>query len=323
MKRRQRIGDANAPLATAEEAVLLARRAPASAWVCYLAGSVPFILGLLYFWSDMSRGAYAHERCAPAALGLALLFIVMKCGQAMYAGQLMDMVSQQARPWTWRRFRRMAWVQAAAQPFGMLLIPFSMLILIPFAYVYGYFQNLTVIGDGDDVDMKHLRKRAWELSKRDGLSHHLSIWLLSPWVLALAMILSFGVSWLLFAITMAEVGQDVWIWFVMGALVFVFVMWPLSPVGFALFINLLFLFLYIPELLRIFLGWDTVFRLSSGYAVANTTFLLAIYGVVYLCMDPIMKAAYVLRCFRGESLSNGRDLMVALQEVQVTREEQS
>ena len=42
-----------------EEAVHILRSAPGSLLSVYYIGSVPFILGLLYFWADMSRSAKA------------------------------------------------------------------------------------------------------------------------------------------------------------------------------------------------------------------------------------------------------------------------
>ncbi len=320
MKKSRTIGDGDGPFVTAESAVMLARRAPLDAWACYLGGSIPFVLGILYFWSDMSRGAYARERCAPAALGLAFLFICMKTGQSMYAARLLDMLTHRRRPWTLRRLRRLVWVQSAVQPWGLLAIPLSMPALIPFVYVYGYFQNLTVLGDGDDSDLKSLRRRARQLAGKHLFSHSLTLWLLSPWMLGLAMVLSFGVVWLMMTIVMRHAGHDAVVVFVVGALFFVMFVWPLSPLGSVLILNLAALFVGIPELLRIFLGWDTVFRLSAGYAVANTTFLVTLFGVAYLCMDPLLKAAYVIRCFKGESLRNGLDLKVALAELREARE---
>ena len=49
------------------------RSAPGALLSFYYFGSVPFVLGLLYFWADMSHSANANEYGAMAALGLALL----------------------------------------------------------------------------------------------------------------------------------------------------------------------------------------------------------------------------------------------------------
>ena len=67
-----------------EEAVHILRAAPGALLSVYYIGSVPFILGLLYFWADMSRGAEAHEYSAMAALGLSFLFVWMKFWQTVF-----------------------------------------------------------------------------------------------------------------------------------------------------------------------------------------------------------------------------------------------
>ena len=323
MKKRKRPDGGDGALVAAEEAILLARRAPPDAWLCYLGGTIPFVLGILYFWSDMSRGANAFERCVPAALGLAFLFMIMKLGHAMYAARLLDVLAGRRRPWTFRRIRRMAWVQSAIQPWGLFAVPLSLALMMPFVFVHGYFQNLTVLADGDDLDLKPLRRRAWQLAQQNLFSHYLTVWLLSPWILGMVMILSFGVVWFLVNVLAQHAVHDPSNWFVMGALVFVLLVWPLSPLGSALVVNLAVCFVLVPELLRIFLGWETLFRLSTGYAITNTTFLVTLFGVAYLCLDPLVKAAYVIRCFKGGSRRNGLDLLVTLAELREQRENSS
>ena len=64
-----------------EEAVHILRCAPVALLSVYYIGSVPFVLGLLYFWADMSRGTFAGERCLGESLFLALLFPWMKPGR--------------------------------------------------------------------------------------------------------------------------------------------------------------------------------------------------------------------------------------------------
>ena len=67
-----------------DEAVHLLRRAPAGLLAVYYVGAMPFVLGLLYFWADMSRSAFAEKHLAASALGLAGLFIWMKCCQSVF-----------------------------------------------------------------------------------------------------------------------------------------------------------------------------------------------------------------------------------------------
>ena len=44
---------------------------PLSTLAYYYIGAAPFVLGLLFFWSDMSRGAFAGARLGPEVAGLA------------------------------------------------------------------------------------------------------------------------------------------------------------------------------------------------------------------------------------------------------------
>src|SRR5438094_561854 len=68
-----------------EQAFHLLRLAPASILAGYYLGTAPFVLCALFFWSDMSRSAFAEQRLAGGALGLALLFFWMKTWQAIFA----------------------------------------------------------------------------------------------------------------------------------------------------------------------------------------------------------------------------------------------
>src|SRR5438445_3237657 len=84
-----------------EEAFHLLRLAPASTLASYYLGSLPFVLALLFFWSDMSRSAFAEQRLAAGAFGLALLFFWMKTWQAVFARDLLARLSGEPAPrWT-------------------------------------------------------------------------------------------------------------------------------------------------------------------------------------------------------------------------------
>ena len=89
------------------------------------------------------------------------------------------------------------------------------------------------------------------------------------------------------------------------------VMGELSLLGIFIWLNLVVLILFVPSLLKTFLGIDTIFT-RSMWAFVNTTFFTATFAITMLCLDPLWRAAYVLRCFYGESLRTGRDLAVQL-----------
>jgi hypothetical protein len=67
----------------------------------------------------------------------------------------------------------------------------------------------------------------------------------------------------------------------------------------------------IPYLLSTLLGIQSVF-VQSPWSFLNTTFFAAICGLTYLCVDPLVKAVYVLRCFYGESRHTAGDLKAEL-----------
>lgn len=78
---------------------------------------------------------------------------------------------------------------------------------------------------------------------------------------------------------------------------------------FALFVqlNVLVMFYFVPSMLKTFLGIESVWTLG-GWSLLNTTVLAAAAAVAWVCVDPLLKAIYALRCFYGEALTTGEDL---------------
>jgi hypothetical protein len=135
-----------------EAAVHLLRSCPASAAGWYCLGTLPFLLALLYFWADMSRGAFAEEHANEAALGLAVLFAWMKFGQAIFAAQLRGVLTQgDAVPFTWRQRARLALFQAIVQPSKLFVLPIAALITLPFARAVAFYENVTAFGAAENV----------------------------------------------------------------------------------------------------------------------------------------------------------------------------
>lgn len=162
-----------------EEAVHLLRSAPAPVFGWYLLGALPFLLGLLYFWTDMSWSALAGRHRAEASLGMALLFLWMKTNQAIFAGKLHARLQRGAEEGvTLRRFCRIALFQAVVQPSKLLALPLAALATIPFAWVLSFYENVSVLGTGEGV--RRLVARAWRLARFSPRQNHfaLSIYLL-------------------------------------------------------------------------------------------------------------------------------------------------
>ncbi len=243
-----------------EESVHLLRMNAGTALAAYYTGSLPFILGLLYFWADMSRSPYAAQHLTDASLAMALLFLWMKFWQAVFVDGLRARIS--ASPptrWNLRRALRVLLIQSAIQPSAVVVLPLALLPAgLPFPWAYAFYQNVTALTDGETAEIRKPFRRAWR---------QMMLW---P-------------------------GQNHLILIV------------LAGFGFCVLLNLVSVCYFLPHLLKMLLGIESVYTQSS-LSMFNTTFIAAMFGLTYLCVDPIVKTVYLLRCFYGESLQTGEDL---------------
>ncbi len=160
-------GAAPPVLATIEEGAHLLRAAPTRGWAFYALGTVPFVLGFLWFWADMSRNVNAADHVVEASLGLALLFVWMKAWQAAAASEWLHVCAgAPAPPWTWRRAMRTLAFQARWQPLKVVLLPLAGLLNLPFAFAAAFFHHLSAVGDGTQPPAEATRRarlaaRAW------------------------------------------------------------------------------------------------------------------------------------------------------------------
>lgn len=268
-----------------EEATQLVRTAPAAALASYYIGSLPFVLGALYFWGDMSQSAFADQHLVEAALGLALLFVWMKFWQARFAGQLRLLsggVPKRASPNAANvngssgeamkpvsRVLRVLASQLALQPIGLFFVSVAMVLTLPFGWVYAFFQNITVLADGEMASPTSLVRKAARLAKLWPAQNHVAL------------------------------------------LIF-------SGFGFFVFLNLATFSYVLPGLIKMLLGIESIFT-RSGMSLLNSTFFAAMVGLTYLCVDPLVKAFYALRCFYGESIESGDDLKLELKQATIAK----
>jgi hypothetical protein len=255
-------------LALCDEALFLLRSLPAVAWTIYLMGTGPFLMGLLYFWTDMTRGVVSEDRAVSGALGLSALFVWMKTCQAVFARRMWTQLSGVERgSGGVREWWRIAMAQSRIQPWGLLLIPMSMAFTVPFGWVYAYFQNATVIGVTEPG--RSLHSVALEQAKLWPRQNHVGL----------------------------------------GSI---------SALGTIVFVDLLILLFIAPQLLITFFGVKEIFH-PSPWLLANTTFLALVFSLSYVVFDPMAKAFYTLRCFYGQSLTTGEDLLARLTVVKASR----
>lgn len=246
-----------------EEAFQILRTRPLDVLPAYLVGVLPFILGFLFFWGDMSRNAYGADYCAPAALGIALLFSWMKCWQALFLRKIRDRISPGGGfPWTLSRAARLIASQTLFHAAGLFLLPAALILSAPFGWAYAFFQNGSAVQNEEDLDLRNQCKNAWKLAKLWPVQNHVLLALLSL----------FGVF---------------------------------------VFLNLAIAMLVLPGLFKVFYGVDTLVSMSFE-SYFNTTFLAVLFGMTYICMDPLIKTVYLLRCFYGRSARTGEDLRTEL-----------
>jgi hypothetical protein len=159
-----------------EESVHLLRSCPASGAMWYALGTLPFLAGLLYYWADMSGGAFAEEHATEAALGLALLFCWMKFGQAIFAAKLGAAITGDAAEFSWRHLGRIALYQTILQPTKLFVLPIAALITLPFARAMAFYENVTALGAAESVG--DLVKNAGRQAKLWPRQNHLGLLLL-------------------------------------------------------------------------------------------------------------------------------------------------
>ena len=261
MKRRAN-SDTLGGLDLIEQALHALRLTSPATLLCYYAGAVPFVLAALYFWSDMSRSGRAEQHLVGGAIGLTVLFVWMKFWQSLFAFRLSaQMANHPVPPLTAGTVARSVCSQTLLHATGLVLIPIAGNFLIPIVWVFGFYQNATVLGL-HEPGLAALTRRSWKQA----------CWSVRPAHLALVTLMFFS---------------------------------------FFVFLNLGITILAAPHLLKILLGIETNSTLSIMSGV-STTFLAATAGATYLCVDPIIKAVHVVRCFYGGARTTGEDLRVNL-----------
>jgi hypothetical protein len=263
MKRTQRRQSGRNAFDLIEEATQLLRTAPAATLAVYYLGAIPFVLGLLFFWADMSRSPFAPQHLAGASLGMAVLFFWMKFSQAIFARRIRAQAAgEKFLPPDFRRCTRIFFMQAAIQPCGLFLLPLAALPILPFAWVYAFYQNAAALDDGGEAGTAALMKKSWRQAALWPRQNHIALAVMSAF-------------------------------------------------AFCVFLNWTTVCLTLPQLCKMLFGVESDFT-RSPFAMLNTTFFAAMFGLTYLCVDPIVKTIFALRCFYGESLQSGEDLKAEL-----------
>lgn len=297
-------------LELSEAALHQVRLARADALVPYYLGSLVFVLAFLYFWADMMQGAASWRYVNSASFGVALAFIWMKSWHAVYCAKLRARLSgTDTGRWTFARAVRLVAAQAFIHATGFIVLPVALLVVVPFGIVHAFYQNANLYAAAEDNTLREVVARSWKEAKRwPGQSAKL-LWLFSPIPLLL------GAGLYLFMIPLMEAVTPDWrmAFFYVFSVILTLLILPMSPIGVVITANVAILLGNLPSLLRSLFGIETA--VAMGGSTGNSTFLAICVGIAFMIMDPVLKAAFVLRCFHGESLYTGEDLRIALKTV--------
>lgn len=144
-----------------DEAIHLLRSASLRTWLTYFTAVLPCVFTAIYFVFDMSRNAYADERCVALALALTLTFVWMKFWQSAFARKLRaQLAGSEDRPWTLKQATRVLTAQTFLQATGLLVLPLALVPFLPFPWAYAYYHNVTALADGKDGSLRTLHRRA-------------------------------------------------------------------------------------------------------------------------------------------------------------------
>lgn len=130
-----------------EEATQLLRRCPPGAWLWHFAGGAPFVCVVLHFWNDMTRAGDAERRLPLAALGLALAYLWMKIGQAMFADRLLRILRDEGQPpaLPFRGKLRLVSSQALIHATMPWVLSLAGMAVLPFGWAYAFYHNVTTL----------------------------------------------------------------------------------------------------------------------------------------------------------------------------------
>lgn len=176
-----------------EEAVHILRSAPGTLLSVYYIGSVPFMLGLLYFWADMSRSARAYEYSAMAALGLSLLFVWMKFWQTVFMFQIRaQFFNENLPPWSLQRISSITATQSLIHSTRFLVLPIASLMVIPFGFCYAFYQNVSAHDEAQGQTLRSTCKWAGRQAKLWPRQNHLLIAIY--WIFGLVILINVSIA---------------------------------------------------------------------------------------------------------------------------------
>ena len=231
----------------------LLRAAPASAWLVWAMGCLPFGLGVIAFVGEMTGSANAGELLPAHALALALLFLWMTANQARFARRLRPLLDGAAPT------QPAIASQIVVGGTSVLMLPLAALSILGFPWMAAFYYSASA-SDAPDTGGIY----------RYG-SRQASTW-------SFSMVNDFLITLLL---------------------------------GLVVFLNVFVLLASGPALFRTLTGQESVFTRDPSGMMNGTLFTAAVV-ITWLLLDPLLRAMFVIRCFRVDAIRTGVDLRAAI-----------
>ncbi len=299
----------------AEEAVQLLLQTGLVAMSIYAIGSVPFVLGLIAYAGTMAHSGLAHHYLGTGALGLTMLFLWMKVFHARFSQHVRARLTDSPlSPWTLKQFFTTLCRQSFIQATAVLVYPVAFLTIIPIGYSMAFYQNASVLDDGRVVPLRTFLGEVMTQVRRWPKQNHLLLWLCSPVMVCVGAAIALGTFPIMDSL---EDNLLVSLGGFYGTILLILA-FPLAPFAVMTVVNVGVGFFVLIEFFHIFTGADTLISRSPEAVVGNDLFIACACGVAYLLLDPVLKSAYAIRCFEGESLRTGADLRVILHRIRKT-----
>jgi hypothetical protein len=133
-----------------EEASHLLWTAPVRVWALYYMGAAPFVMALLYFLVVMRLDPPGDDRGDTLALGVALLYLWMRCWQALFCAALRARWQDEPLRLSGGALRRLIGRQCRWSPWSLLLTLIGGVAALPYVFAQAFHQNLAAMSDSDD-----------------------------------------------------------------------------------------------------------------------------------------------------------------------------
>ena len=310
--KKQRGTNEDPPLELIEKAFDLLKDTPLTTLACYLIGTLPFGLGFIYFWMDMTRSPFATNHQVLAAAGLAFLFFWMKCWQGLFVKKLSLQVQMNEEPkMTLKQHGLFILRHGVIQGAGLFILPLSIALLLPVCWAYAFFQNALYYGADPGARSSAIFKKSLKMCALWPRQNHIIIWLINPLIL-------FLLSVIILVYLPNLQNADGTFFIIVYTIMMIILVGVLSPLTVIIALNLLAVIMMVPMLLRMLMGIETAASENIA-SMFNSSTLALLCCLVYLLLDPLVKATYVLRCFYGDAILSGQDIRAGVMRIKAKK----